>query len=99
MISLALGMLKLAGKVGGVDDVGFNFLTSLFKGAPDGYLEVFLVTVSMRCPIDHHRSVRNFAVDVDLVHVGGEGSRDFSDDLAVGDPVVVFFEPIDLGAN
>jgi hypothetical protein len=99
VISVSLSMLEFAGKVGGVDDVGFDFLASLFKGAPYGYLEVFLVTVSMRCSIDHHRSVRNLAVDVDLVHVGGEGSRDFGDDLAVRDPVVVFFESIDLGAN
>jgi hypothetical protein len=92
-------MLEFAGEVGGVDDVGFDFLAGLLEGAPDGYLEVFLVTIHQWCSIDYYRSIRNFAVDVDLVHAGGEGCRDFGGDLAVADPVVVFVEPIDLGAN
>jgi hypothetical protein len=92
-------MLEFAGEVGGVDDVGFDFLAGLFKGAPDGYLEVFLVAVYEGCSIDYHRSIRDFAVDVDLVDAGGEGSRDFGGNLAVGDPAMVFVESINLGAN
>jgi hypothetical protein len=92
-------MLEFAGEVGGVDDVRFDFLAGLLKGAPDGYLKVFLVAVHQWCSIDRHRSIGEFAVDVDLVHTGGEGSGDFGGDLTVGDPVVVFVEPIDLGAN
>ncbi len=92
-------MLEFAGEVGGVDDVGFDFLAGLFKGAPYGYLEVFLVAVCEGCSIDHHRSSRDFAVDVDLVHAGGEWRGDFGGDLAVGNPAMVFVEPIDLGAN
>lgn len=92
-------MLEFAGEVSGVDDVRFNFLASLFKGAPDGYLEVFLVAVYEGYSINYHRSIRNFTVDVDLVHAGSEGGRDFGGDLAVSDPVVVFVESIDLGAN
>jgi hypothetical protein len=83
-------MLEFARKVGGVDDVGFDFLAGLLEGAPDGYLEVFLVAVHQWCSIDRHRSIGKFAVDVDLVHAGGEGSGDFGGYLAVGDPVVVF---------
>lgn len=83
-------MLEFAGEVGGVDDVGFDFLAGLLEGAPDGYLQVFLVAVHEGCSIDHYRSIRKFAVDVDLVHAGGEGGRDFGGDLAVGDPVMVF---------
>jgi hypothetical protein len=92
-------MLEFSGEVGGVDDMGFDFLAGLLEGAPNGDLEVFLVAVYQWCSIDRHRSIGEFAVDVDLVHAGGEGSGDFGDDLAVGDPVVVFVEPIDLGAN